>query len=167
MKKSILSLVFISLFGLMSYAQGNLQFSKVKIVTNVQETVPLGKVWKATSIYGYEAMVCPGVSFTMGVWGSASTYPNYTEQSLIVNMKSVVNYSKIVRTCNNACNSGNCIDAWNANYSAEMQRKTTEIGRPDLLPNPNIFPMWLPENTTVQTGGPNTFVSVIEFNIIP
>jgi len=70
MKKSILSLVFISLFGLMSYAQGSLQFNQVKIVTNVQETVPVGKVWKVTSVYGQE--------FKMGECISLNTPPETT-----------------------------------------------------------------------------------------
>jgi len=49
MKKSILSLVFISLFGLMSFAQGSLQFNQVKLVSS-EETVPAGKVWKVESV---------------------------------------------------------------------------------------------------------------------
>jgi hypothetical protein len=27
--------------------------------------------------------------------------------------------------------------------------------------------MWLPAGTTVRTGGPNTLLSVLEFNILP
>jgi len=50
MKKSILSLVIISLFGLMSYAQGNLQFNRVFFVDNNTVTVPTGKVWKISYI---------------------------------------------------------------------------------------------------------------------
>jgi len=50
MKKSILSLVFISLFGLMSFAQGSLQFNQVRIISldDGNVVVPEGTVWKIT-----------------------------------------------------------------------------------------------------------------------
>jgi len=67
MKKSILSLVFISLFGLMSYAQGNLQFNQIKVVTD-EETVPTGKVWKVVSAMSASAGT-KGEAFTMLVNG--------------------------------------------------------------------------------------------------
>jgi hypothetical protein len=43
-------IVIASLFSVVSIvAQGNLQFNQVKLVT-VQETIPVGKVWKVTGI---------------------------------------------------------------------------------------------------------------------
>ena len=47
MKQSII-IVFVFL-SLRLFAQGNLQFNQVKLVT-VQETIPVGKVWKVTGI---------------------------------------------------------------------------------------------------------------------
>lgn len=46
--RTILYFVYITLLG-SSYAQGNLQFNQVKLVST-QETVPAGKVWKVESV---------------------------------------------------------------------------------------------------------------------
>jgi hypothetical protein len=44
----ILCLIFL-LFGMHMSAQGNLEFSQVKLV-GIQETIPTGKVWKVESV---------------------------------------------------------------------------------------------------------------------
>jgi hypothetical protein len=50
MKKLIIIVLFFMSFGV--FAQGNLQFNQVKLVSTL-ETVPVGKVWKVESlIYG-------------------------------------------------------------------------------------------------------------------
>ncbi len=46
--RTILCFVYIIIFGFL-YAQGNLQFNQVKLVST-QETVPAGKVWKVESV---------------------------------------------------------------------------------------------------------------------
>ena len=38
-------------------AQSNLQFSQAKLLTKVPETVPAGKVWKVTSVFG-QSVAC-------------------------------------------------------------------------------------------------------------
>jgi hypothetical protein len=51
----LVGVIIVSLFFGSCFAQGNLQFNQVKLVT-VQETIPAGKVWKITGIlpsYGY------------------------------------------------------------------------------------------------------------------
>jgi hypothetical protein len=47
MKK--LYLILFVLLNQLAYAQGNLQFNQVKLVTAL-ETVPAGKVWKIESV---------------------------------------------------------------------------------------------------------------------
>jgi len=175
MKKSILSLVFISLFGLMSYAQGNLQFNQVKIVSNVLETVPPNKVWKVTSIYGHEFVLNQCVSNQTSfdwlgfkcnsTWRTTTTFSaiiSYFATIFLVNGKQIINeisgltntsvtYYWGVANCTGSSYSG-------SEYSVSCANRAA---------NPNLMPLWLPAGTTLQTHGPNTFVSVIEFNIIP
>ena len=62
MKQSII-IVFLFL-SLRLFAQGNLQFSQVKLVTT-SETVPAGKVWKIENIL-------PGVRPTTTSWGNST-----------------------------------------------------------------------------------------------
>ena len=71
MKQSII-IVFVFL-SLRLFAQGNLQFNQVKLVT-VQETIPVGKVWKVTGI-----LPSSGFRYT-----SSSSTPPY-EYGLLVN----------------------------------------------------------------------------------
>ena len=61
--KIFFGIVFIGLSVFMN-AQGNLQFSQVKLVTT-SETVPAGKVWKIENIL-------PGVRPTTTSWGNST-----------------------------------------------------------------------------------------------
>jgi len=174
MKKSILSLVFISLFGLMSYAQGNLQFNQVKIVSNVLETVPTDKVWKVTSIYGHEFVLNHCVSnetsfdwlgIKCNAWyrsGTRSARISYFATIFIVNGKQIVNeISGLPIEVDAFSGSQNCTGTQTGSLTV------LGVTCANRAANPNLMPLWLPAGTTLQTHGPNTFVSVIEFNIIP
>jgi len=180
MKKTILSLVFISLFGLMSYAQGNLQFSQVKIVSNVQETVPAGKVWKVTSIYGNEfrANECINTSLTSthelrhlrcafpaGYWGinESNSTRGYYRISMFY-----INNTPIISSVSGLSEESRSYTIFNSTNCTGSQTTNSEIRScANISTDPNILPIWLPSASIIKSAGPNTFVSVIEFNIIP
>src|SRR5690349_8008028 len=58
MQKNILALLALLLCILAVHAQGSLQFNSVKIITNSIQSVPVGKIWKVTAVYGFEANAC-------------------------------------------------------------------------------------------------------------
>ena len=62
--KSIVFFVFLICLG-MSYAQGNLQFNQVKLVSAL-ETVPAGKVWKIESVIYNIPQTASGYQSTNG-----------------------------------------------------------------------------------------------------
>lgn len=67
MNKSIATLIFLffSVSGI--FAQGNLQFNQVVIVTDLPQTVPAGKVWKIESYQQQQV----GISTNMPTTGCA------------------------------------------------------------------------------------------------
>ena len=66
--KNILLILAIAISSA-SFAQGNLQFNQVKLVTTV-ETVPAGKVWKVESVTFTDI---PNVSTIGNVWNITSS----------------------------------------------------------------------------------------------
>ena len=62
--KSIVLFIFLVCLG-MSYAQGNLQFNQVKLVSAL-ETVPAGKVWKIESVIYNIPQTASGYQSTNG-----------------------------------------------------------------------------------------------------
>jgi len=134
------------------HAQGSLQYNQAKIVTDQLQTVPANKVWKITAIYGKDE-VCRS---------TAPLYTNYWSTTLVAGFKlnsvEILSFRKFLTTtlfslnnCTSSAGScgGGCLNA--LNFESD----------------PNILPIWVPAGATVQTVGPNVFLSVIEFNIIP
>lgn len=134
-----------------SHAQGNLQFSQVKIIGNSIETVPVGKVWKVTAVYGSENVCLNKNNAENTTW----TWRRMAVTNFLVNGVSIIS-SEVDYESRNWCNSGctTCILNW-------------PNDKRDRPANPNILPFWLPENATLVSGGPNIFLSLIEFNVIP
>jgi len=178
MKKSILTLAIFSFFGLMSYAQGNLQFNQVKIVSNVQETVPAGKVWKVTSVLGAELRVNECINFSVGSThelahlrcarniNSGSRIHSYYIRYIILDSKKinlqVTGFGDTTfGNSNSFANSGNCTGTQDSGSNMVYWSCA------NIPSDHNVLPIWVPSGTTLQSGGTNTFVSVIEFNIIP
>lgn len=143
-------------------AQGNLQFNRVKIVTNVQETVPAGKVWKATSIYGtVKNCIVIGPCYTAL---SPNSYGFVYQTGLFVNGTLISSRNMWERGdfySNNSCTNDPRPFTTTANNCSCDQRAI------DLQSDPNLLPIWLPSGTTVSSLGINSFVSIVEFNVVP
>ena len=169
MRKGILGFFFFCLIS-MGKAQGNLQFNQVLLVDSALQTVPATKVWKINSISGNERRTneCVDISANSNhelrsaqcwsVQQTASFYANYFISIFWVNGKRIVNTIENLPNSNlTVYLSTNCTNSWTSGNFTCANR--TAI--------PNILPMWLPAGTTVRTGGPNTLLSVLEFNILP
>jgi hypothetical protein len=123
----LFSLICLS-FGL--YAQGNLQFNQVKLVTTV-ETVPVGKVWKVEAVLGQRSI-------------SGSTTFHQTHDVLINGI--MVNFTQDLAVAR-ATGSGSTFGA-----SAE---------------GVSTVPFWLPAGASLAISNNVSFISVIEYNIVP
>lgn len=159
-------------------AQQTLEFNQALIIDDAVSTVPAGKVWKVNAIYGEESRYeqCVDISqnstdelnrircaYTIN---SATTYylkvPFYTISKMIVNGTDIISSingfsdgtSTIVRYSNSSCTAS----------GSSVSRQYFCTNKPT---DPNLLPVWLPAGTTLASGGPNTFVSVVEFNVIP
>ena len=169
MKQGVFVLFFIGLLSL-GKAQGNLQFNQALLLDSALATVPANKVWKITAVSGseYRLNECVNVSansnheLKSARCGQASTtasfIANYSVSTFVVNNKKIINsvegFSPVSTT---VYLSNNCTNSWTNNTFSCANRATT----------PNILPMWLPAGTTLMSGGPNTVLSVLEFNILP
>lgn len=148
--KTIITILF-SLLVLNSFSQNQLEFNQVKIIDNTQDVVPADKVWKVTSVYGFEDICINMQNPENSTYVWRKVYETAFEVNGVKITSSLTDYQPR-RWCNSNCNT--CITNWpNDNFSIPA--------------DPNIIPMWLSAGTTVETLGPNTLLSVIEFNIIP
>jgi hypothetical protein len=133
-------------------AQGNLQYNQAKIVTDQLQTVPANKVWKITAVYGKDEVCRQVVPLFSPVYWSKALVAGFR-----LNNVEILSFRKfLTQTMYN--NSNTC--------------SANSLGNYDFSPlnfesDPNILPIWVPAGATVQTVGPNVFLSVIEFNIIP
>ncbi len=182
MKRILLIFLFVYCLILSGFSQGSLQFNQVKIITDTEETVPQDKVWKITAIYGgewrHEECVDMDINSTheLGTRVRCALHFsfdyarkfNYFISGFTVNGVPVVSKisglnTSIIGTywnpgtnCTGQTNPGGSYGSTQYNWSCANQSS-----------DPNLLPVWLPENTSLKSLGPHTFVSVIEFNIIP
>ncbi len=137
--KSLLFSSFLMTF-VVAQSQGNLQFNQAKLITTVQ-TVPAGKVWKVES-YAYNG----GAAFA----GTQSGF--YTNDGIYE------------RTCINALMNymvnGNTIQI---PVSLSRSSNSGLISLDGL----NLFPFWLPEGSSLAAGTNMSYLSVLEFNVVP
>lgn len=132
-------------------AQSNLQFSQALLVGNTAATVPAGKVWKVSAIYGSENACVDRGNPDNSYWTWRRMYvTSFFVNGVEVKSQEVDHQSR--RWCEPGC--ATCITNW----------PNDKFDRPA---SPNILPFWAPAGSTLQSGGPNTFLSVIEFNLIP
>ncbi len=157
--KKIVILCALLLGAMATHAQSTLAYSNALIVSNTVETVPEGKVWKVTSVYGIALNQCVNMSSTFGL----DNYSNSGRHDSRVNMSAFdVNgnrvYSIVEHKARIWCTT-------NSNCSSACAEYTQE-NRGTVIPtNPNILPMWLPAGTTLNTNASNVFLSVLEFDV--
>ncbi len=168
MKKGLIALLFFCLVS-MGMAQGNLQFNQVLLVDSALRTVPANKAWKITAISGseYRLNECVDISansiheLKSARCGYSSTtgsfIGNYSISLFLVNGNRVINSIEGLPISVTAWCNSNCTNGCTTRDFTCANRDT----------NPNILPMWLPAGATLRSGGPNTWLSVLEFNIVP
>jgi len=152
--KTILSLVFtlvIASFTMSNvYSQGaELKFSRVLLVDNNQQSVPVGTVWKITSIYGEALNTCVPVDcVNVGSYGKGIVSGVYVNGTLIPSTIRGFKSSMIM---------------WGNNTCTSSQGSGWDMLCVNKAADPNILPLWLPAGTTLQSVGASAYVSVIEF----
>jgi hypothetical protein len=162
--KKIIFLLSILIATVAVYAQGTLTFSRALIVNDVAgQEVQTGKVWKVTGVYGFD-VVCDLNNRSNCNWSGNNTVHHFASSNFRVNGKVVFSYNNFFAVSNNSCTTSFQVIPAGGQYN-DCVSQSNRFGWPNLQPNPNIFPMWLPAGTTLQSGGPNTFVSVLEFDI--
>jgi hypothetical protein len=179
MKNLLCLLTFSCFLSLGLSAQQSLEYNQSLIVSGAQQTVPAGKVWKVTAIYGEEARFEECVNITQSsthelnrircgyAINSATQFylkvPFYTITKMQVNgvdiVSSVNGFNDSPITFPRYTNDPTC--------SGSSFNTSRDYGCTNKPTDPNLLPVWLPAGTTLASGGSNTFVSVIEFNVIP
>jgi len=151
--KTIFIFIFASAIGVSAFAQNNLQFNQVKLVTT-SETVPAGKVWKV------ESVLSPEVRYPSN---NSSDFPS-NSRVIAVNGGNVAIHEVFVNGVGLGFNSCCGIGTWMTNTGDAVnntQREIVSIARENTR-----LPLWLPSATTLAAGTNVSSISVIEFNIV-
>ncbi len=161
MKKIVLTLFWLFIITMLS-AQGTLQYNQAKIIGASTEIVPIGKVWKVTSVYGViRSCRLIGPCY---IALSPNSYAMASQSGLIINGESVP--SRLVWERSNFFSENTCTNDARS-FSTTTSNCTCNGMAGDLASDPNVLPIWLPAGTSVSSLGSSSFVSVLEFNIIP
>lgn len=173
MKKLFIAAAFI-IFGTVGLmAQGTLQFGQAMIITPSSgvQTVPAGKVWKVMSVFGKATLI--NTCYALEPYCVNSSWPSSSTNS-IEGKGYKVNGNVVWQEARIA--SGGVIYYQNANCSGATTQfssyptcvnfvnTTLSQGFDELSAT---LPFWLPAGATLETLGAQTFISVVEFNIIP
>lgn len=148
--------VFIALFiagSASSWAQGNLQFSQVKLVGST-ETVPAGKVWKVSNIL-------PSDRLTSAAGGGTTGQTLTTTHVIVVNGNNVVVASSDSRYSVDAIT---ITERGGSTAGSGTRPVSAATATSESILNGAI---WLPEETTLAAGSGVYRVSVLEFTIVP
>jgi hypothetical protein len=150
---ALLSVVFVTGISIKTDAQNTLQFSQVLIVGSTQQTVPAGKVWKAEAIFGEQISACMPVDcFSSSYYGKGIATGMYVNGLLIPSSIRGFKSSQTIYVDNT------CTSSAGGGYDLTCANKS---------PDPNILPMWMPAGTTVKSLGATSFISIVEFTIVP
>lgn len=179
--KKISSLFSFILFMSVLTAQGGLQFNRVFTLTDQTQTVPANKVWKVTAVFGQETRVNECVDFSStsthevgprarcgsaGLPAAVSARFNYSIRGIVLNGINVAfslsgfgQCPSSSLTLTNSCTG--------TTYGCNYFQNPADWSCVNMPNDPNLLPIWLAAGSTLRTLGPNTFASVIEFNIVP
>ncbi len=181
MKNHVLTLFFCLSISVLT-AQGGLQFNRVFTLTDQTQTVPPNKVWKVTAVFGQETRVNECVDFSAtsthevgprarcgsaGLPTTISARFNYSIRGLTLNGINVAFSLSGFGQCpsSNLTPTNNCVSG--TNYGCNFFQNPADWSCVNMPNDPNLLPIWLAAGSTLRTLGPNTFASVIEFNIVP
>ncbi len=156
-RNTLFTLIGLLASALMS-AQGSLQFNEAKIISGSTETVPAGKVWKVTAVYG-TAQQCNEIGPCYTAL-SPTSYAFANVSGMMVN--GTVIQSKMLWKRTSFYTNSTCVN----DPRSFSGTGTCNNDAKDVSSDPNILPIWLPEGTTLSSLGSTSFVSVIEFNVI-
>lgn len=160
--KTLLFCILVS-FGYALQAQGTLEFNQVMIVNNSPQTVPAGKVWKITSVYGFNPYFCQNLNSTC--YYGAGNSVSMAVSSFKINGNTVLSECTINRIyASTNCTSSNTV--W-SNAESSCGAILGAFGYANKSANPNLLPIWIPAGTVLQSDGTQVFLSVVEFNVIP
>lgn len=148
-------------------SQQSLQFGQALIVSATQVSVPSGKVWKITGIYGTDRICVPCIPTEHTTSSSCNTrYVDFVGTAFYVNGNEIVSHRDWIgrATYENIYASSNCSPAsqWDTFGITSFGWRMF-----DVPPNPNILPMWIPAGTTLKSATSNIYLSVLEFDIAP
>jgi hypothetical protein len=145
--KKIITIAML-LFSVATYAQGNLQFNQVKLISTVQ-TVPVGKVWKV------ESMICSGGNTIPVVSNNTATITS--SNGHLSNSIFNLTFASMTYLLNNTV----CYVDLNSQYSI------SNLGNGVMFKNNSVnFPIWIPAGTSIEAGINMSFISIIEYNIV-
>lgn len=143
MKQFFFIFILVFCITITSKAQGTLQFKQVKLIDSTEEIVPEGKVWKVVSVAGTRVIQHDQSHSVL----SAPSQIAPPESSILIN--------------------GNLIHVGNPNVGAGGGFGTGGSARSSFnsmyVDVPTSFPLWLPENTSLQASENIKYISVIEF----
>lgn len=144
--------------------QGSLQFNQAKLVGSTIETVPTGKVWKIMSLYGEDFSAGSCVQFGSYFYDKI-LMAGYKINGNLVGVQYGTGSGCYIR--NSSC-TGSLVNGGQAcNSSGWVDNVNNAQGNVKIATMNASLPLFVPAGTTVQTLGGTTFLSVIEFNIIP
>jgi len=138
-KAILISALFMG-FALISFSQ-TLQFSGVKLISTTEETVPNGKIWKVDGIAANRV--------TLMLHAQSSAIFSPADQLIYINNNAV----SVIQSVGTGAGAATSYSA--AYTSASYAASATKL------------PLWLPELTTLKAGTNVTYISVVEFDVVP
>jgi hypothetical protein len=133
-------------------------------VSNTQQTVPAGKVWKVTSTYG-TTLFCDDAINSNGYWGGTGTKLVFLTNSFLVSRTRMFSFNEFAGGKYQSCAYSGVTPITGSSLT-NCPASAKNQGFPDIAANPNILPIWLPAGTTVQTSANTVFLSVLEFDVV-
>ncbi len=140
MSKNLFFLSILMLWASSGFGQGTLSFADVIMVDATPQTVPTGKIWKVESAMGPHT---EGTSYT-----NVATPVFPSAHNIIINSQTI---------------GVGTMDSSLGFTSSSSGSRVTHMARSTVT----TFPIWLPEGSTLAAGSNVTYVSVIEFDVIP
>jgi hypothetical protein len=148
-----------------AFAQGTLQFNQVLTISNTPVTVPAGKVWKISAVYGKPTNQC--TSDMLNIWGSPSYHWAYKAKGFQLDGNTVfvqIMEAQFKIHSNSSCSNLHTTRAWADTDGLNFRN---EVGSQTAADLQAMLPFWVEADRSVNTLSSQQFISLIEFNIVP